>query len=255
MEGCEDLIGDFALDGDQIERCNADGSAGADALRTNVEQLPVQVESIFRTEKIAGENEGDQQLAPDGERVHLRDGKAHERAGARGEVAADREHPRATHRDGLGGRPDRLVGVDVHLAAAPDRVRLRRGHRDLVDGANVGSFMDTGAIVNPMNMERASMRGTDLRNADLTEANLTGADMTGAQASGIEFFRCEMAGVNFEKANLRNVNFRLANIRGAKFAGADMGVTILRETDLDGVDLSGVDLSTTLMPKDYVAKK
>ena len=81
VERGKDFVGDFGLHGDQVQRSDADGAARAHALRGHVEQLPVQVEALFRAEKIAGKDEGDEQLLAHRERVHLRDGHVHERAG------------------------------------------------------------------------------------------------------------------------------------------------------------------------------
>ena len=81
VERGEDFVGDLGLHGDQVERSNADGAAGAHALRGDVEQLPVEIEALLGTQKAAREHEGDQQALADGKRVHLRDGQRHERAG------------------------------------------------------------------------------------------------------------------------------------------------------------------------------
>jgi hypothetical protein len=47
VESGEDLVGYFGLDGDEVEGGDADGSAGAHALRTDVEELPAEVEPGF----------------------------------------------------------------------------------------------------------------------------------------------------------------------------------------------------------------
>ncbi len=56
VQGRENLVGDFGLDGDEVERGHADGSTGADAEGGDVEQLPVEVEAVFRAQEAAGED-------------------------------------------------------------------------------------------------------------------------------------------------------------------------------------------------------
>ena len=66
---------------DQVKGSNTDGSAGADTLRGDIEQLPVEVEALFGAEKTAGKDKRDQQIFADGERIHLGHGHLHEGAG------------------------------------------------------------------------------------------------------------------------------------------------------------------------------
>ncbi len=99
MERGEDFVGDFALHGDKVERSDANGSAGAHALRGDIEQLPVEIESFFGAEEVAGEHEGDEQLFADRQRVHLRDGQMHERARWAHNERGNARQPRG---DGIG---------------------------------------------------------------------------------------------------------------------------------------------------------
>ncbi len=71
MERGKDLVRNFGLHGDQIERGHADGAARAHALRSHVEQLPVQIESLGRAQKAARQHKRDQQLLAHGQGVHL----------------------------------------------------------------------------------------------------------------------------------------------------------------------------------------
>jgi len=67
-------------------------------LRSDFEELPVQVEALVRTQETAGENKRDEQSLADLERVHLRDGHCHERTGWAHDQAGD---ARKTCRNGI----------------------------------------------------------------------------------------------------------------------------------------------------------
>ena len=56
MQRGKNFVRNLALHGDQIEGGHANRSARAHALRADIEQLPVQVESFIGAEKIAGEH-------------------------------------------------------------------------------------------------------------------------------------------------------------------------------------------------------
>jgi hypothetical protein len=94
MESGEHFVRDFSLYGDQVKRRNADGAARADALRCNVEQLPVQVESALRAKEVSGKHERDQQLLSNRKRVKAGDGQRHERAGWTNNKSRNARQPR-----------------------------------------------------------------------------------------------------------------------------------------------------------------
>ena len=64
------------LDGDEVEGGDVDGAAGADALAGDVEELPVEVEALVGAEEVAGEDEVDQELFADAERIELLGGES-----------------------------------------------------------------------------------------------------------------------------------------------------------------------------------
>ncbi len=81
LQGAEDFVADLGLNGDEVEGGDVDGAAGADALAGDVEELPVEVEALIGAEEVAGEDEVDQKLFADAERVELVGGDVHEGAG------------------------------------------------------------------------------------------------------------------------------------------------------------------------------
>ena len=81
LQGAEDFVADFGLDGDEIERGHVDGTAGADGLAGDVEELPVEVEAFVGAEEVSGEDEVDEEFLADTEWVELLGGDGHERAG------------------------------------------------------------------------------------------------------------------------------------------------------------------------------
>ena len=80
LEGAEDFVADFGLDGDEVEGGYVDGASGADALAGYVEELPVEVEAFVGAEEVAGEDEVDEEFFADAEGVELLGGYRHERA-------------------------------------------------------------------------------------------------------------------------------------------------------------------------------
>jgi hypothetical protein len=97
----KDLVRNLRLHRDQIQRSHANRSARAHALRGHVEQLPVQVEALFRAQKAARQHKRDQQLLSHGKRVHLRDGQRHQRARRPHHERGNARQPR---RNGIGQR-------------------------------------------------------------------------------------------------------------------------------------------------------
>jgi hypothetical protein len=81
LQGAEDFVADLRLDGDEIEGGDVDGAACADALAGDVEELPVEVESLVGAQEVAGEDEIDQKLFADAEWVKLMGWDVHEGAG------------------------------------------------------------------------------------------------------------------------------------------------------------------------------
>ena len=71
LQGGKDFVADLRLHRDEVEGRHADGAAGAHALPGHVEQLPVEVEALFRTHEIARQHELHQQLLSHGQRIHL----------------------------------------------------------------------------------------------------------------------------------------------------------------------------------------
>src|SRR3984885_6760941 len=76
LEGAEDFVADFGLDGDEVEGRYVDGAARADALVGDVEKLPVEVEAFVGAEEVAGEDEVDEEFFADAERDELLGGGA-----------------------------------------------------------------------------------------------------------------------------------------------------------------------------------
>src|SRR5271168_3971737 len=99
LEGAEDFVADLGLDGDEVEGVHVDGAAGADTLAGDVEELPVEVEALIGAEKVAGEDEVDQELFADAEGVELLGGDRHQRAGGADD---QRGHAGETGGDGVG---------------------------------------------------------------------------------------------------------------------------------------------------------
>ena len=78
LKGAEDFVADLGLNADEIEGGYVDGATGLDALARDVEELPVEVETFFGAEKVAREDEVNQELFTDAERIELRGGDGHQ---------------------------------------------------------------------------------------------------------------------------------------------------------------------------------
>ncbi len=71
LQSAEDFVADFGLDADEVEGGDVDGAAGANALRRDVEELPVEIEAFFGAEEVAGEHEVNEKFFADAERIEL----------------------------------------------------------------------------------------------------------------------------------------------------------------------------------------
>ena len=101
VQGGKNFIGYLGLYGDEIERSNANGAAGANASGADIEQLPVEIEAFVGTKKAAREHIRDKQFLSNLQRVHLVDGELHERAGWPDDDAGNSRQARG---DGIGER-------------------------------------------------------------------------------------------------------------------------------------------------------
>ena len=97
----EDLVRNFRLHCDQVQRGHANRPARAHTLRGHVEKLPAQVESVFRAYEASCQHELHKQFLPHGQGIELRDGQLHERA--RG-PHHERRNARQPRRNGIGQR-------------------------------------------------------------------------------------------------------------------------------------------------------
>ena len=73
------FVRDLSLHGNQVKRSHLDRPARSHTLRSNIEQLPVQIESYLRAHKTSREHKGNQQSLAHRKRVHLRDRQRHQR--------------------------------------------------------------------------------------------------------------------------------------------------------------------------------
>ncbi|MGB8246883.1 MAG: pentapeptide repeat-containing protein, partial [Chlorobium sp.] len=108
-----------------------------------------------------------------------------------------------------------------------------------------------------VNLQQASMAGSDFEDANLDEALLNGADFSGSNFQKADMKGAKLQGAKLQKANfdrtflreadLSNADLTGANLYGAMLAGAnlrgaDLSGTSLFDADLEGADLSGAIL-------------
>ncbi len=99
LQGAEDFVADLGLDADEVEGGYVDGASGAHALAGDVEELPVEIEAFVGAEKVAGEDEVDEEFFADAEGIELLGGDGHQRAGRADD---QRGHAGEARGDGVG---------------------------------------------------------------------------------------------------------------------------------------------------------
>ena len=100
------------------------------------------------------------------------------------------------------------------------------------DNANL-----TGAFLQRMNFNGASLQEADLTNASLQRANLLGTNLQGAILE-----KADLQGANLNNANLWRAKLFNADLQGANLLGANLQWAILENANLQGANLLGVNL-------------
>ncbi len=101
VQRCKNFVRNLRLHRNQIQRSHANRAARPHALRSHVEQLPVQIEPFIRTQKTPRQHKRNQQLLPDRQRIHLRNRQRHQRTRW---PHNQRRNPRQPRRNRIGQR-------------------------------------------------------------------------------------------------------------------------------------------------------
>lgn len=104
--------------------------------------------------------------------------------------------------------------------------------------------------VEPIDLSRAVIPGTNLSHANLSNANLARANLSGANLSMATLIRANLTDAilinaslfyaNLSDANLAGADLSGANVKGAHFENAILHITKMYKVDWRGVDLSSV---------------
>jgi len=81
LQGTKHFIADLGLDAHEIKGGHIDRASGSHALAWHVEELPVEIETLVRTEKVSREDEINEKLLAYAQWIELLRRDGHERAG------------------------------------------------------------------------------------------------------------------------------------------------------------------------------
>ncbi|HEY6127830.1 MAG TPA: pentapeptide repeat-containing protein [Candidatus Acidoferrum sp.] len=93
----------------------------------------------------------------------------------------------------------------------------------------------SGAFLQGLHLEKASLARANLNAADVRNAVLRAIDLSDANLRSANFRDSNCQGASFRGAALDDADFSGANLSNANFAGATLENTDLRDADLSGI--------------------